>query len=498
MNLGFTLPMLIMGFKDAVAGIRALQTAIQGLSLSHTLLATAEQLTLKTTEETTVANIAEVASRRAKAAAQLQELASAGAVTQAHIVELAAKLKLSPANVALIAESLGITVAEEAETGATLALAASFKALTAAMLTNPVTWILAGLAAVAAGIGVLSQRAEEARKQFEEDLSASNEVVNTINTNKSSYDELYNKYKETGEGADELKEKATALGESLGVQGAKALADAGNFDTLNKKIQEATESQLAYNAALLAQKREEQTDKLKTDLYQDKLEKNGYADMSMVPDSQGAIDVTETLTDRQRQYNQYQEQIKEATVELIRARAEGGDTKAIEARIQSYKDEANAIKLTAEDLEYLNNIQQENDSRFKAGLENGVYDDLDFGANVQDYRDFLLQDDLIQDYYDYLKETAGQEAADAYIDGMIGQIAERLPTELKEQLQTALKATDGEPLINTIVKDQAYTSAEAQEKLGVDEAQFQAMKSEYESIAELNSEGPYNNQGLKE
>ena len=483
-NISFAIPMLVTGIGQAAEGFRTLTQVLKEFSLTETLINGLQ----KATNAAIASNIVLTEGEKAVCA----ELG----ITK---IQLAmAEKMVAEGKAETIFEALGLIAVEEAETGATLGLAAAFKTLTVAMLTNPITWIVAALAGLGIAIGVIAHNMEEAKKKFEENLNASNEVVNAINTNKNSYDELYNKYKETGEGADELKEKATALGESLGVQGAKALADAGNFDTLNKKIQEATESQLAYNAALLAQKREDQEDKLKTDLYQDKLEKNGYADMSMMPDNQGAIDVTETLTERQRQYNQYQEQIKEATVELIRVRAEGGDTKAIEARIQSYKDEANAIKLTAEDLEYLNNIQQENDSRFKAGLEGGAYDNLDFGTNVQDYRDFLLQDDLIKKYYDYLKDTAGQEAADAYIDGMIGQIAERLPTELKEQLQMALKATDNEPLINTVVKDQGYTEEEALEKLGVDKTQFQAMKDEYESIAELNSEGPYNSQGLKE
>ena len=343
---------------------------------------------------------------------------------------------------------MGLISAEVAETIATKGLAVALGELLVAALplAAPFLAVAAAIAAIAIPIGIAMKEAEEARKQFEENLNASNEIVEAINSQKDSYDELYQKYEETGEVSDELKEKAVSLGDALGVQSAQVLADAGNFDELNKKIQEATVLQLQYNEALLSQKRAELSGSIKSDRRQGEFTTDEYGN-TYIDYSQDTRSNAQVLGANQNQFNEYQKQIQQAQIELIQARAEGRDTSEIDQRIKQYQEEAKAIQLTAEELEYLNTLKQENDSDFAAKLESGAFDGLNFRdetgkADLSQYQDFLLQDTDIKEYYDYLFETAGKETADAYINSLISQISDRLPLDLQEALKEALDAAN--------------------------------------------------------
>jgi len=102
------------------------------------------------------------------------------------------------------------------------------------------------LAGLAAAVGYFQQQREEAEKLRQEQLEASNERTAQTKESLKNIHELYQKYKETGEGADELKQALEEEAEALGV----VVTAADNYETLKEKIDKATASQLAYNAAL--------------------------------------------------------------------------------------------------------------------------------------------------------------------------------------------------------------------------------------------------------
>lgn len=197
--------------------------------------------------------------------------------------------------------------------------------------------------------------------------------------------------------------------------------------------------QLQYNAALKEQERHQVSGKtriaerrdgeLAIDPYG-----NTYIDYSQDMRSNGKV-----LGQDKATYDKYQKLIQEAQIELINARANDKNTTDIENRIKEYKKEAEAIQLTTDELEYLNILEAENESDFQSKLQSGAFDNLDFNGDINKYRELLLSDEDIAEYYDFLMASAGEEAANAYLDAMIGQIANRLPPELKETLEKAIK-----------------------------------------------------------
>ena len=471
----------------------------------------ATSLRIKLLGEETVATSANLAARRAAAATELAEIGSKKVLNTISLITVALKNKLTLADTASIAAKMGLISAEIAETIATKGLAVALGELLIAALplAAPFLAVAAAIAAIAIPIGIAMKEAEEARKQFEENLSASNEIVDTINSQKDSYDELYKKYEETGEASDELKEKAISLGDALGVQGAQVLADAGNFDELNNKIQEATVLQLQYNEALLSQKRAELSGSIKSGRRQGEFTTDEYGN-TYVDYSQDTRSNAQVLGANQNQFNEYQKQIQQAQIELIQARAEGRDTSEIDQRIKRYQEEAKAIQLTAEELEYLNTLKQENDSDFAAKLESGAFDGLNFRdetgkADLSQYQDFLLQDEDIKEYYDYLFETAGKETADAYINSLINQISDRLPFDLQEALKEALDAAN-----NATKEKTSYQSSvlgrkdQIQEDAGVEgEAAFEQYQQQFIAVGgagisqdEINTIKEYHDQTL--
>ena len=112
-----------------------------------------------------------------------------------------------------------------------------------AALTFGIPLLLAGLGAA---VGYYQQQREEAEKLKQERLEASNQQTDELKKNAANIQELYNNYKETGEAADGLREALEQQAEALGI----VVTAADDYDSLKQKIDEATASQLAYNAAL--------------------------------------------------------------------------------------------------------------------------------------------------------------------------------------------------------------------------------------------------------
>ena len=108
---------------------------------------------------------------------------------------------------------------------------------------------MATVAAVSALNGVLEAQRKEQEAALQERLDASNEQASSLKENAKSIQSLYEQYQQTGEASDELKDKLAEQAEALGV----VTKATDTYESLKNKIDEATASQLQYNAALRAQ-----------------------------------------------------------------------------------------------------------------------------------------------------------------------------------------------------------------------------------------------------
>ena len=111
-------------------------------------------------------------------------------------------------------------------------------------------WPLLAIGAAIAGISFIigkhREETEQAKQAALEYLSVSNEFTESSEKTLKDIEKLYDTWKRTGEGAEELEQSLRDQAEALGV----VVTAADNYETLIEKIREATAAQLEYNAAL--------------------------------------------------------------------------------------------------------------------------------------------------------------------------------------------------------------------------------------------------------
>lgn len=97
-----------------------------------------------------------------------------------------------------------------------------------------------GLAGITGAMSASSQRQQETNTKTIEKYNEDHEkTTQTLETQKS-FNELYRKFEETGEGAQELAKEARNTAKELGISGAEAKILAGNFKDLNAAITDKT------------------------------------------------------------------------------------------------------------------------------------------------------------------------------------------------------------------------------------------------------------------
>lgn len=153
------------------------------------------------------------------------------------------------------------TVTTATNTGAQLAQAGATKIKTkavageipivqanaAAWYSHPIMWIAAIIIGIVAAFSIynnileknaekVKENAEEAIQAAEEVANASQEELDTIRELSSAYDELYDKYIETGEGKTEYVAKTEELLDQLDIENGYLLLAQGRYEELNKEI----------------------------------------------------------------------------------------------------------------------------------------------------------------------------------------------------------------------------------------------------------------------
>jgi hypothetical protein len=116
---------------------------------------------------------------------------------------------------------------------------------------GPVGWAIAAasIAAIVAiggaivGISASNKKQAAAEEAENEQLNeTANKSIEEANANKeklNSYEELYAQYQKTGENREEMLKAAKEIAEAYKIEGTAALALAGDYKTLNEKIEAA-------------------------------------------------------------------------------------------------------------------------------------------------------------------------------------------------------------------------------------------------------------------
>lgn len=161
--------------------------------------------------------------------------------TVATEAEAKAEKNLAEAKAAQAKNSVIITNQQELENAQTersillkQRAAAATKLLVGAIAIAALVLIAAKIADISNHIKELNENVKKSKEEFEK-------AYGKTQVDTSKFDELYEKYKETGKVTDELKQASETLGEQLDITAYKARLAAGDFNGLAKSIHEASE-----------------------------------------------------------------------------------------------------------------------------------------------------------------------------------------------------------------------------------------------------------------
>lgn len=215
MNGTMTVSMLAMGYMEIADATKALKEETK----ANTLI---EALSIKVKEAKDAINKKLILTEQKLAIAAGQQTAALGA------------------------EATAATAATTANIG----LAGSLRLVGAAF--GPFIAIAAAGAAALAGLGYAVNKIEEDYKSARSVLEESTGLVESITSQQSSLEGLYQEYKSTGEASEEFKNTLITLAEELNISGAALMVQSGNYETLKQKIDETIASQIQYNGLAAA------------------------------------------------------------------------------------------------------------------------------------------------------------------------------------------------------------------------------------------------------
>ena len=215
MNGTMTVSMLAMGYMEIADATKALKEETKASTL-------VEALSIKIKEAKDAINKKLILTEQKLAIAAGQQTAALGA------------------------EATAATAATTANIG----LAGSLRLVGAAF--GPFIAIAAAGAAALAGLGYAVNKIEEDYKSVRSVLEESTGLVESITSQQSSLEGLYQEYKSTGEVSEEFKNTLITLAEELNISGAALMVQSGNYETLKQKIDETIASQIQYNGLAAA------------------------------------------------------------------------------------------------------------------------------------------------------------------------------------------------------------------------------------------------------
>lgn len=474
-NISFALPMLITGFQQTKTGLAAIiplkdvylkqlhseitlrdQAIVKNVLSNETiseevkkqyLVTLAKQKGIKTTEEMTAAEIGEQFSRTGNVLAINLETKALEMLNKAKAFASANKLFLGTA---------------------------------------------AALAVLAAAFGIYNQEIENAKQRTQEQIDTVKEFSKTSEQYKS-YKDLYDRYIETGEGADQLADSAKQLGESLGIAGASALAESKNFIALNQQIEKSIETheryaKIAAKSALVGLENE-----INTHNAFDANSGLGYKyliDEITSPSDWGTGNRFEQATgfsvDALGNFNdglKVEERIGKIN-QLLEEQAEKVEQLEIkQSKLQKSSLEWEAIsneldyekKLLA-DLEHFSqedafkNAQDLLETNANNALANLNYSNLNNSFNIKNIKEQLLEDN--EDIAKYI-QTLSPELGEAYLNGVLEYLMSQLgDSKLKSVLEEYFKENIPVDIDSSLFSYDKEKIKTILEDAGLDEAQL--------------------------
>lgn len=248
----------------------------------------------------------------------------------------------------------------------------------------------------------------------------------------SGFDAAYDEYKRTGNVSDELKTSSEQLAESLGVVGAQALINAGNFGELADKINEAKEaSQTEVNQAAENQLNAISSDTSSYNLFQDDFQHAIYGDSEFQSrtgisqdgwgnDTSGmdAVEKLGAMNQALEESNAKMEELREQQKQFDEGSV---DFEALQRQIDEEQEIYDRISSLAGQYNF-DDVAQITQEQAKAA-EN-VLNPEDFaGMSLDEIRSALTdrsgEYSAIADYY----ATLGDEAGKSYVDSLIAAIS---------------------------------------------------------------------------
>ena len=248
----------------------------------------------------------------------------------------------------------------------------------------------------------------------------------------SGFDAAYDEYKRTGNVSDELKTSSKQLAESLGVVGAQALINAGNFGELADKINEAKEaSQPEVNQAAENQLNAISSDTSSYNLFQDDFQHAIYGDSEFQSrtgisqdgwgnDTSG-MDAVEKLGAMNQALEESNAKMKELREQQKQFDEGSVDFEALQRQIDEEQEIYDRISSLAGQYNF-DDVAQITQEQAKAA-EN-ILNPEDFAEMSLDEIRSALTDrsgeySAIADYY----ATLGDEAGKSYVDSLIAAIS---------------------------------------------------------------------------
>ena len=243
---------LTMAAPALISVYKTLRDSSAALAASKYQIAAATQTEVAAEGENIVAKGASVAAEEADIAADTAGAAAEAldtTATEASAVAQTAENVATTEGIALEganAAASGVdAAAKTAQAGATGAATVAQIGLNAAMLANPVTWLVLGIAALVGGIALFtaaSKKAREARIAENDEAYKSAEAAQTEAKAREDlaqkYLDAYDRYKKGTATKQELAEITENLTEYLGAEAVQVAKLTGNYDALTEKMKQ--------------------------------------------------------------------------------------------------------------------------------------------------------------------------------------------------------------------------------------------------------------------
>lgn len=304
------------------------------------------------------------------------------------------------------------------------------------------------LGAAAVAFGIATEKANKQAQFFKDQLESSNSAVESIKSNSDSYDSALAAYEKTGNVTEELKTSSLAMADALGISGAKALVNAGNFSELSKQIAEARKQELEYNAILNAQKakslEKDYSYNLSNDIKNEAGIKTQETD-SYTGDASyqfGTGEITSGSSNLEQAaaligvVKKYQQEIADLNKEAAKLKIDGSDQSDYQAKQQEIAEKTKQLQEVQSQItdnninDQMTAYKQAAESSLQAMKSGGDFDNL----TASEARDKLLNDVNIKNEIDAIKSEAlasgktqeeGQKAADDYVNGLLEELGYR-------------------------------------------------------------------------